>query len=204
MKIRQHFLIRPVQRLKSQPQSLKKSHILSEMPAVEKQQKAFYVRIVFGQKAGESVAYRMGVVDNEAIRLPTLAAPADILFAQLTKAWIRLQVFPESTLQKQMPGVVSFRIRQCQLSVDNRCDAQFGNTAQILEKPTLPQLARTVRLRISGNETRRKPETQIESIHESRLAEYLLPMSGSGKGEKCKGKETKGRERVRTRSIFQK
>jgi hypothetical protein len=113
----------------------------------------------------------MGVVDNEAIRLPTLVAPADILFAQLTKAWIRLQVFPESALQKQVPGVVSFRIRQCQLSVDNRCDAQFGNTAQTLEKPTLPQLTCTVRLRISGNETRRQPKAQVENIHVIRMGE---------------------------------
>jgi hypothetical protein len=89
------------------------------MPAIEKEQNAFHVGIVFAEEARESVSYRMRVVDDQAIGLPPLAAPADVPSAQLTEAWIGLQVFPESALQKQMLGVVCVLIRQCQLAVDD-------------------------------------------------------------------------------------
>lgn len=64
-----------------------------------------------------------------------------------------------------MLGVASFLVRQCQLSINNRCDAQLAFIAQIFQEPPFPELARTIHLWIPGNETRWQPETQVESIH---------------------------------------
>ena len=89
-----------MKRFGSQPQPLEKFELFHEVFAVEKQQHAFDVRVIFRQEAGKGIPDRMGIIDHKVVGLPTLAAPVEIRLAQLKEAWIGLQIFPESALQK--------------------------------------------------------------------------------------------------------
>ena len=130
MKVGQHVFIPPIKRFELQPQSFEKFELFPEVFAVEKQENAFYVRVVFRQEAGKGIPDRMGIIDHKVVGLPTLAAPVEIRLAQLEKTRIGLQIFPESTLQQQVVGGLPFGINQIQLPIDDRCDAQFGSVVE--------------------------------------------------------------------------
>ena len=119
-----------MKRFELQPQPLEKFELFPEVFAVEEQENAFYVRVIFRHEAGKGIPDRMGIIDHKVVGLPTLAAPVEIRLAQLKETWIGLQIFPESTLQQQVVGGLPFGINQTQLPIDDRCYAQFGSAVE--------------------------------------------------------------------------
>ena len=130
MKVGQHFFIPPMKRFELQPQPLEKFELFPEVFAVEEQENAFYVRVIFRQEAGKGIPGWMGIIDHKVVGLPTLTAPVEIRLAQFEKTRIRLQIFPESALQKYVVGGLPFGINQIQFPIDNRCNAQFGSVVE--------------------------------------------------------------------------
>lgn len=119
-----------MKRFEPQPQPLEEFKLFPEVFAVEEKKNAFYVRVVFRQEAGEGIPDRKGIIDHKVVWLPTLAAPVEIRLAQLKEAWIGLQIFPESALQKYVVGVLPFVIAKIQFPIDDRRDAQFGSVVE--------------------------------------------------------------------------